>query len=202
MGQDRKDRIVPEWSRKVNVSDIDAGGVLRLHIEPDSAARARLVQRLGLLSLDDLEADVILTRDPGQMKVHVQGHLEARVRQNCVVTLEPVEDSIAEDFESWFADPEQAVTLAKARHDRLAKRGQRELPVLDERDDPEPIVNGRIDVGELVTQYLSLAINPFPHAKGVEFEVGDEETRPAREILPNPFAALKNWKLRQGWEED
>lgn len=196
----KKDIVAPEWSYPVRVDEIV--GRLKLRISPQDSDRARLVQRLGLLSLDELEADVALARESGQMKVHVTGQLRARLRQSCVVTLDPVEDEIEENFEAWFADPDLAVTLAKVKHDRLVKKGRVEVPLLDELDDPEPIFDGKIDIGELVVQFLSLAINPFPQAKGVSSEEGEAPVRASVGETSNPFAALKDWKVRQGREDN
>ena len=59
---------------------------------------------------------------------------------------------------------------------------------------PEAIIDGYIDAGELVTQYLSLALNPYPHAEGVKYELGDDNEEAIKPKLDNPFAALKEWK--------
>jgi hypothetical protein len=77
------------------------------------------------------------------------------------------------------------------------------VPLLDEQDDPEPITDGKIDLGELVSQFLSLSINPFPHAPGVELpeeQEGDGPVRMSAGNAPNPFAALKDWKARRDTE--
>jgi hypothetical protein len=43
------------------------------------------------------------------------------------------------------------------------------MPFLDESEDPEPVIDGKIDAGELVAQYLSLAIDPYPRLEGEEY---------------------------------
>ena len=140
-----------------------------------------------------------LERDTGSMVIHVMGHIDAKITQSCVVTLEPIETTISENFEAWYADPAAAVSLTRARHDRQASKGSKEMPVLDERDDPEPVIDGKIDIGELVTQYLSLAIDPYPHKEGVRYEKGDDESGPVKsDLQKNPFAALKDWKNKPG----
>ena len=68
-----------------------------------------------------------------------------------VVTLELVADEINTDFEAWYADPGQAVSLTKVRYDKQAQKGRVEVPILEEHEDPEPIIEGKIDLGELVT---------------------------------------------------
>jgi len=106
--------------------------------------------------------------------------------------------SAQEEFEGWFADKDAAVSLAKVRKEKMIEKGKTELPILEERDDPEPIVEGMIDLGELCVQHLSLAINPYPHAEGVEYEHGDDAAQGEGFSFKNPFAALKDWKAKQG----
>ena len=40
-----------------------------------------------------------------------------------------------------------------------------ELELLPEEEDPEPVVDGMIDVGELAAQFLLLGVDPYPRAK-------------------------------------
>ncbi len=192
-----KEQILPyEWSHMIDADDVE-DKPLKLSLSPDAEARDRLASRLNILAIEDLKADLVLKREQGNMVIYIKGHIKANLRQACVVTLEPVETQLEEDFEAWFADAGQAITLAKAKQERLAKAGGGEVPILDERDDPEPIMNGQIDLGELVTQHLSLAINPYPHAEGVRYEYGDDEPQKVPEgFKTNPFEALKDWKSK------
>lgn len=183
-----------EWPYLVEVEEIQSGTTLK--ISPDEEQREALVRRLGVLDLTDLSASITLDFEGGV--VHASGQVRAEVTQECVVSMEPVKTTVEDEFEAWFADPGQAVSLAKARHEKLYGKGGAEVPILEEQDDPEPIVDGMIDLGELATQFLSLAIPPYPHAEGVEYEVGDDD--PAAQpsgIRKNPFAALKDWKEKQ-----
>ncbi|MCD8496850.1 MAG: DUF177 domain-containing protein [Alphaproteobacteria bacterium] len=187
---------LPEWSYLVE-EDRAGTDVTDLKLSPSAEEVEALCKRLNLLSLDNMRAHITLERQSGGMVVHVKGRFTADITQACVVSLEPVASHLDEKFEGWFANSEQAVMLNKARRDRQNADG--EAPMLEEKDDPEPIVNGHIDLGELITQYLSLAIDPYPHAPGMGS--GDEDdavvygdSNPGADIRRNPFAALKNWK--------
>lgn len=185
----------PEWSFPVEADKVGAGG-LRITIHPGADERKCLAKRLGVKMVKTLSADLEFDRRPGQAAIHVAGTLEAVVGQECVVSGKPVESRIKESFEAWYADREKTVPIARARRDKDLSKGNAEMPILEEYEDPEPIIEGKIDAGELVTQYLSLAINPYPHAEGVEYERGDESpAKPGR--VDNPFAALKEWKGRK-----
>ncbi len=202
MSQEAKTILETEWSYWIDTEELERTSN-KMSIAPDEAARKRLAQRLGIVSLDSLQADIKISRQPGEAAFHVNGHIDAKLTQECVVTLEPLDVHVEDDFEAWFADGEAAISIAKARHEKLNEKGHGELPVLDERDDPEPLIDGKLDLGELVTQYLSLSVDPYPHAEGVEFEeiaegVGDE----GEDLIKNPFAALKDWKDRLGSGEN
>lgn len=188
-----KEIIETEWSHFITVEEIEKQQG-KLIVTPDADAAKRLSNRLALLSLDSLTAELSFEMTKSTMTIHITGSFKAELTQECVVTLEPVKSVIEENFEAWFADREGAVQLAKARQDKMTEKGHTEMPMLEEFEDPESIIDGKIDLGELVTQYLSLAINPYPHAEGVEFEVGDDQGQDVKGAIDNPFAALKDWK--------
>ena len=184
-----------EWSHFIDADDVGPDK-LRLSITPDKEARQNLVKRLGILGVDSIKADLELNREQGGMVVHVKGHILATLSQSCVVTLDPVKTKVNETFDAWYADPDQAIALAKVKHDKQVKANG-ETPIIDEQEDPEKIIGGKIDLGEVVTQHLSLAIDPYPHKEGVKYEYGDDEPEKVPEAFKNnPFAALKDWKSK------
>lgn len=194
--------VETEWSYFVDVNSLDKDRTA-FDISPNEAERKRLCQRLGLVSIEALDAELVVARRAGEVAYHVTGSFKAEITQSCVVTLEPVQSTVSEEFEAWFADPEAAIPLAKARHDRLNEKGHGELPILEESEDPEPLIEGKIDLGELVTQYMALTVNPYPHAEGVEFEQGDDQiAKPDDALTKSPFAALKDWKDKLAGGED
>lgn len=198
----KKENLLPEWSHKVDVDDIGTTPV-RTTISASPQERKDLARRLKVDSVDLLEARLMMRRERGNMLLHVQGDLKAQVTQPCVVTLEPVTQTIESAVEGWYANPESVVSLARARHERRSRVADAELPMLEEKEDPEPIIDGAIDLGELVSQHLALAIDPYPHKEGTAFERGDEEemARIPSEARQNPFAALKDWKAGKNQEE-
>lgn len=194
MSESAKTILETEWSYFLDIETIEKGRK-EVSISPSAEEAARLCQRLGLVGLQQLDADLVVLHGAGQASFHATGQMRARVVQNCVVTNEPVVSEIEEQFEGWFADTEASITIAKARHEKLSEKGHGELPILEEFEDPEPLQDGKIDLGELVTQHLSLAINPYPHAEGVEFEdVHEDQGAQSSNEDDNPFAALKDWK--------
>jgi uncharacterized metal-binding protein YceD (DUF177 family) len=186
----------PEFSRVVNADTVQRKEVVEV-IEADEAERRKLAERLELEAIDSLKARLRLRRVRGGQMVRVAGELDADVVQTCVVTLDPVRNHVHDTFEALFA-PE---SLVPDPGDEV----EIDLAGLEE-DVPEPMVNNRIDIGELTAQHLSLALDPYPRCPGVELpaeytriddedeEDGDAEPEPER---PNPFAALSHLKRPQ-----
>jgi uncharacterized metal-binding protein YceD (DUF177 family) len=190
-----------EWSHFYNIHEME-GNRQVLSISPDPEEARRLALRLSVLSVDTLAADLVIMHSPGDVSYQVKGKFKAHLTQACAVTLEPVKTHIQDEFEAWFADSQGVAPFAKLKRERQMQKAHEELPILEEKEDPEAIVDGKIDLGELVTQYLSLSIDPYIRAEGVMLEV-KEPKKPDQEpdLIKNPFAALKDWKARQGSED-
>jgi uncharacterized metal-binding protein YceD (DUF177 family) len=167
----------PEFSRPFPVERLGARPVIEtLSASPDELVR--LAQRFDLVAIEKLSAIVHLERRPGSDIIHVEGRLEADVVQTCVVTLLPfpshVEDSFAIDFVQGPAEATSEIELDM------------------DAEPPEPIENGVIDTGELVAQYLSLALDPYPRSPGAA--LGSTWTEPQSEERSSPFEVLRNMK--------
>jgi hypothetical protein len=169
------------WSYKVNIDDVPEAG-MHFDVMADEATRAELARAAGLRSLPRLTASFDVTRRGGGL--HVAGEVNAIVGQNCVVTLEPVENEIAEPIELSFA-PEAAPTIADEQGEATIEFGADEPP--------ETLTGGAIDLGAVATEFLLLAIDPYPRKEGAIFEPrisGDPST--------SPFAALASLKKESG----
>lgn len=192
----------PEWSRTVDASDI-AEDIRTYTLEADEAECADLARRLGVMGLRGLRAEMTACRDRSEHIIHIQGYVYATVVQPCVVTLEAVSTPVSETFEAWYADPKETVSFARARAEHLRRKGSPEVPLLEEEEDPEPVVDGLIDLGELAAQYLSLAIPAYPRAPGAEESDirGRAEAQADNPLRKSPFAALKSWKAGKDKED-
>ncbi len=184
-----------EWSHLVEIDEV-GGESKTFNFKATEQERTDLARRMGLISVESAQASVTVQRVSGGL-IHAMGIIRADLTQSCVVSLGPVPAKIEDEFEGWFGDKDKALSFAKARNEREAKKAHTELEILEESVDPEPIVNGKIDLGELATQYLSLALDPYPRAEGVSSQYivpeGDKDKEGA-ELRRNPFEALKDWK--------
>lgn len=187
-----------EWSHLLDIETIGAEPKT-LTFKASAQERVDLARRMGVISVEKAQASVTVQRVSGGI-IHAIGTVEADLTQSCVVSLGPVPAHVEDEFEGWFGDRDKAVSFAKAKNDREVKKGHTDLEILEEAVDPEPIVNGKIDVGELATQYLSLALDPYPRAEGVSSQYivpEGAEDKAGAELRKNPFEALKDWKEKR-----
>jgi uncharacterized metal-binding protein YceD (DUF177 family) len=171
-------------------ASLPAGKPRQVTLVPGEEELGRIAATYGLLGLRDLVAEFTL-RPWRRHGVAVEGHLAGIVVQACVVTLAPVEQRLDERFEMRF-DP-GAPARDEAREIDVDALGE---------DPPEPLVNGRIDLGAVLCEQLALALDPFPRAEEAEVP---EVYRPAEEEdpedkPPSPFAKLAG--LRGAGEGD
>ena len=161
-----------EFSRPFALDSLGHDAVTR-RLEATPAERALLASRFGLLALDRLEAEVTLRWTAGGV-LRLDGRLRAAATQRCVVSLEPVPQSIDEPF-----------SLRYSRHAE-AEGGDPESGF--DPDAPEPLPAEGLDLGEEVAQALSLALDPYPRAPGARLATdGEDEPKGA-------FAALRALK--------
>ncbi len=146
-------------------------------IEANDQELEALALRMGVVAFKRLSAKLHLRRVHSGDMVEVKGRFQATVVQDCVVTLEPFEALVEEDFTAYFARPD---SIPKTE----------DLSVEDEHS-PDPILpNGDIDIGELTAQHLALAIDPFPRKLGAVFEAPRQGYVEAGGKPLNPFAVL------------
>lgn len=184
-----------EWSCLVDVEKLSSEPKT-FSFKADERQCMDLARRFGIVSVEEAEAVVTLQKISGGI-IHAMGTVRADLTQSCVVSLAPVAAHVEDEFEGWFGDKAaSAVSFAKARSEREVKKGHTEIEVMEESADPEPIIGGKVDIGELATQYLSLALDPYPQAEGVAnvYVSEPKEDNDGAELRKSPFEALKDWK--------
>lgn len=168
--------MTPEFSRPVVIDEIGEREVVR-DIEANDEERAALGKRFGLVSLGRLKASVHLKWVQGRKLLKLTGAFEADVEQSCVVTLEPVQEHIAESLDILFERPAKPADLDERMVDVTSV------------DDAEPLPETELDIGEVVAEELALSLNPYPRKPDATF--GDKE---AAERTPSPFDVLARLK--------
>lgn len=166
----------PEFSRLISVDGIILDKTREENIEASPQECAALAERLGLRELSFLKANLTIRRVFGGKTVRVAGEYAAEMVQSCVVTLRDVPSSLSNTFETFFSE------------DAPADDAEIDFSDADDESTAEQIVGGMIDLGEIVAQYLSLDIDPYPRAPGVSLAAQMSEN--GVEVKGNPFQAL------------
>lgn len=167
------------WAVPVALDDIPDTGLHR-ELNADAETRAALAAHAGVRELPELSASFDLMRT-GE-GAHITGRIHARVGQTCVVTLDPIENVIDEPVDVHVV---RGADAAEAGH--VADTAE------EDEEPPEPLVDGKVDLGALVTEFVLLGIDPYPRKPGVEFA-------PLQAVEPgdHPFAGLEALKKRLG----
>jgi uncharacterized metal-binding protein YceD (DUF177 family) len=157
------------WSVPVALADIPEGG-RRYQLAADEDTRTQVARLASLRSLPRLEATFELARQ-GSDGLRVEGEVSATVGQNCVVTLEPVDNEVNEKVNLVFAPPD-------------VDDGEDAGDI--DPGDPEPLIGDTIDLGALAAEFLILGIDPYPRKPDAKFEPPPME----EDAASHPFAAL------------
>jgi uncharacterized metal-binding protein YceD (DUF177 family) len=167
------------WSFPVRRDDVPEAG-LHFDLVTDEATRAAVAAVAGVKGLPRLAASFDVARQGGGL--NVSGEVLATVEQTCVVTLEPMTTELREPVELAFV-PLRAGEAAE------------ETDAIDPiaADEPEVLLDGVADLGVAATEFLLLAVDPYPRKPGAVFEAPEAEDEGA-----HPFAALAALKKEPG----
>lgn len=168
--------MIEDFAHRLPLNQIRDGE--RVELNADEAERGRIGDRLGLRSLDRLEAHATLERK-GEV-VRARGRLKASLRQSCVVTDEPVDTHADEPFDIYFL-PEPATP-----------GGDEEVELVGTDCDVVFHDGASIDLGSAIADTLALAIDPYPRSAGAEAAL--KEAGVLSEAEAGPFAALAKLK--------
>ena len=174
----------PELSRIVDVAELDGKGV-EISIEATAEEGAALAGRFRIIAIDVLKGSATL-RPAEQGDVVMHGHVQAVVKQTCVISQEPVREEIDEAFEIRFSPHAHEMDLPDLGDTREIDPALLDLP--------EPLVDGQIDVGEVMAQEVALSLTPYPRKQGAELTHPAVITQEEAQRSPNPFAGLAGLK--------
>lgn len=116
----------------------------------------------------------------------VKGQVDADVVRACVVTLEPVTQTVREEVDVKLVPAREAEKWLETPDE------EGEIVIDPEAEDPPDFFEGHaLDLGKLAAEYVALGLDPYPRAPGVEFEAAEEEAA-GEAGEPSPFAGLKD----------
>lgn len=138
----------PEFSFEVDLCSLaPAGKQYQLKASPDECEK--VANRLGVIAVHLCQGEIHI----GATKtiIAISGTVRGAMTRECVASLEEMEEAVADSFELEFFRDERAID---ADDDSI----ERDLAEIHEGD--------VFDIGELLVQQLSLAMNPFPRKEG------------------------------------
>ena len=154
----------------------------RIDLVAGEEEKAAIAHRLGLDSLDRLEAHSTLQRS-GE-RINATGRVKASLHQSCVATGEPVTSHVDEPFAILFV-PEPRPASANE-----------EIELGQEECDTVFHDGAAIELGMAIADTLALAIDPYPRSAGAESAL--KEAGVLSEEQAGPFAVLARLKKDSG----
>jgi len=135
-------------SRVVIISELDASGA-DYAIEANARERHAVAARLDLPALSRLTGEFRLSPMRGGVEIRLL--LDAEAERTCVVSLEPMTQTLRE-----------AVTM------RCLRAYDPESDIEEDEVIREALDSDEIDLGELLVQFLSLSLDPYPRKSSAE----------------------------------
>lgn len=172
---ERMTNVTPEMSRIVSLESL-TNRVDPYVIKATAAECDALAKRFNIVSIDFFEAHITVKwRGEKSINYDVTGVINAKLTQNCIVTLQGIPEEIDDTFDFRVVHPKQMKELTEE---------------LDEFEDIEFSEDDDIDIGEIAAQYLALSMNPYPRLA---------ETKALSVLTPeprkkNPFSVLASLK--------
>jgi len=169
------------FTRMLAVETVPDTG-LDINVSASEAECDVLTEACGLVAVHDFEAD-FQVRKLDQTRFKITGNLRACVTHTCVVSLEPFETLVRADVDVDFAP------LGQLASSKMTLGGASAAAFLGGEDPPDPIIDGKIDLGALASEFLILNLDIHPRKPGVSFEGTDAGGEPADKN--SPFAVLR-----------
>lgn len=142
---------------------------------------AALAARLGILDVKKMTGTIHVSMAPVAGNIRLEGELDAVVVQACAMSFQPVKEKVVETF---------AETLTTLPDNLIA-----EDEITGDDDVPVDVIEGdSFDAGEILTQWLSLSLNPFPRSDAPTFEHNETARAEDGTLLHTPFDVLGRLK--------
>ncbi|MCF6214799.1 MAG: DUF177 domain-containing protein [Emcibacter sp.] len=179
-----------EFSRPIDVTTVGKNG-RHFNFQATETEKSALAFRFDVLEIMRLDAKAdIAPAKKGQYKLTVSYNV--KLKQACSISLEAIVDDLSGNFTVILQHPPRVPNKQSQKEDL-------EIDFVYEEGDIEYINSNLVDVGELIAQYISLEINPYPRrpdATGEELgqKIIQEEDVNLSQEKKSPFAVLKSLK--------
>lgn len=150
--------------------------------------RTAFAEDMEVRAVNQINANLIVKPIREGRGISVIGEIRAEILQNCVVTLNPVQENVQEKLHLRYlqeADMPVPVTEEEGAF----------INIRDSDFDIEPLVNKEVNLYEIIRETLLLNLTPFPKSK--EAETADFNRAPPEEesiSVNRPFEILAEYK--------
>jgi hypothetical protein len=176
------------FERPLRTAEVPPEG-LEINLVANAAERDSLARLNALVAIPALAAQLRVRRWRGD-GLEVEGEVRATVRQTCVLTLDEFDAEIVAPAYMRFAPPRDPAPTRRPRNTRTADvADDGALTVGLEDDPPDPLVGGGIDLGAIVSEFLTLALDPYPRKPGAQFTEPNPDDDGAE---MSPFVVLRS----------
>lgn len=170
------DQKEPEFSKILDTSRLcDAEEVWA--ISPNKEESLKLAERLGLLSLEDFQSNISIKRYETLKIIKIRGKFSAKFVQECVAGGGDIESAMEESFLlDLYYGPDKADNEDEDLGETMIIR-----------------YGEKLDLGELLVQYLSLSLPRYPRSNVPYLDYIEDDTEEEKQ---SSFSALS--KLKSG----
>ncbi|MDE2445835.1 MAG: DUF177 domain-containing protein [Alphaproteobacteria bacterium] len=158
----------PEFSRPLIVDRVPRKGSHEVFAAEAAECNA-LAARFALPNVYSINAHLVATPWRGG-GLRVNGSFDVDLEQTSVVSLENFRTTRKYLVERYYLPPKATIDGVE--------------------EDADPIVNGLVDLGELVAETLGLELEPYPRKLGEDFKSAEPEIAPSPPKPVSPFARL------------
>jgi uncharacterized metal-binding protein YceD (DUF177 family) len=166
------------WHHKIK--EIPRAGITQ-HREADQRLRSGLAKELDTPDCHSLVAEYTIRSAAGG-RYELKGRVEAEFTRTCVVSLEPLRETVAEPIDCTFAPPEQLPGVQAEEESVLSL------------EELEPIENGMLEVGRVIYETIAASLDPYPRAPDAAYEPSVDAEH---ELEEHPFAKLSRLKSQR-----
>ncbi len=125
-------------------------GIIDLYF--DDSNKNNIIERLNIIDIEYLKVSIEYKK-VNKTDLDAIYKINLKGLQECVITLEPTDFFLKKNFKMSFIDSDKI-----------------DVKKLDD-EFMEPIINKKVNFGEIALQMLSLYINPYPRSKGKNVEL-------------------------------
>ncbi|MEZ5897509.1 MAG: hypothetical protein R3C40_05350 [Parvularculaceae bacterium] len=162
---------ITSFALTVSFDAIDAAArIYRLAATPDELTS--IAERLGVIATTKAEGEMKLWREG--TRVELRGALTAHLTRQCVVTLEPMQEIVTDEFAIRYEPAEDG-----GLDDEMRDDGE-DLLV-------EPMESESLSLGEILIQQIAVSMSAHPRSTDADALLAEF----GRDEAASPFAALK-----------